>query len=289
MRLSLFTTLAGAALLAGGVAQAGTPTVEIKDAVARVTVVPEARDDVKVEIVSTNAALPLSVRVQGDRTIVDGDLDTLGGGDRISGCEVDDGVARVTVRGVGKVAWADMPQIVVHTPMDVRVRAGQAVFGSIGRAASVDLDHAGCGDWTVANVAGALKIDQAGSGDTRTGSAASATLRVAGSGDIAVAEIAGPLAASIAGSGDVLAASVNGDVEVKIAGSGDVIIRAGEAPQVAVSIAGSGDVRFGGVAGAVNAKIAGSGDVRVAQVTGAVTRAVAGSGEVSVGPISADD
>lgn len=289
MRLTLLTGLAGAALLAGGAAQAAAPTVEIKDAVARVTVIPEARDDVKVEIVATNASLPLTVRTMGDRTIVDGDLDSLAGGDRINGCNVDNGEASVIVRGVGRVAWADMPQIVVHTPMDVRVRAGQAVFGSIGRASSVDLDHAGCGDWTVANVSGALKVDQAGSGDTRTGSAASATIRVAGSGDVAVAEIAGPLSANIAGSGDVLASSVGGDVEARIAGSGDVIIRSGKAGQVTASIAGSGDVRFGGVAGTLNAKIAGSGDVRVAQVTGAVTRAVAGSGDVSVGPIRAGE
>ncbi|MBL8552710.1 MAG: hypothetical protein JNL41_00425, partial [Phenylobacterium sp.] len=61
------------ALAAAGPAQAAS--VEIKDAVARVTVVPEDRADIKVDIVRPHPRLPLTVRTLGDRTIVDGDLD----------------------------------------------------------------------------------------------------------------------------------------------------------------------------------------------------------------------
>jgi hypothetical protein len=62
-----------------------------------------------------------------------------------------------------------MPQVVIHTPRDVKVSAGGAVFGSVGRSATLDLDNAGCGDWTIANVEGTAKVSQAGSGDTRMG------------------------------------------------------------------------------------------------------------------------
>ena len=47
-----------------------------------------------------------------------------------------------------------MPQVVIRTPRDVNVDAGGAVFGSVGRSASLDLGNAGCGDWTIANVDG---------------------------------------------------------------------------------------------------------------------------------------
>ncbi|MEI9964942.1 MAG: hypothetical protein WDM92_09745 [Caulobacteraceae bacterium] len=88
------------------------------------------------------------------------------------------------VRGLQDVAYDDLPQIVVRTPMDAHVEAGPAVFGSIGRADSVELSNAGCGDWTVANVGGALKINTAGSGDTHAGDAGSLVVHVAGSGDV---------------------------------------------------------------------------------------------------------
>lgn len=289
MRAGLTLGVAAAALLTAAAAQAKEPSVEIRDAVARVVVIAEARDDVKVEVLTTNAALPLTVRTDGDRTIVDGDLDGLAGGDRIRGCQTAGGEASVTVRGVGRVPWENMPQVAIRVPMDARIRAGGAVFGSVGRTDSLDLANAGCGDWTVANVAGALKISQAGSGDTRAGTAGSVTVRIAGSGDVTTAAVSGGLSANIAGSGDVEAASVAGDIDVHIAGSGDVLVRGGKADRVTASIAGSGDVLFGGVAGSLSAKVAGSGDVRVAQVTGPVSKSVMGSGEVGVGPVDVEE
>ena len=45
-----------------------------KDAVARVTVIPEDRSDIKVEVTAPNAQLPLTVRSFGGKTIIDGDL-----------------------------------------------------------------------------------------------------------------------------------------------------------------------------------------------------------------------
>ena len=58
MRLQVITAGLGLALAAGA-AQAAE--VEIKDAVARVTVIPEARSDIKVEFLTTNSDLPLEI------------------------------------------------------------------------------------------------------------------------------------------------------------------------------------------------------------------------------------
>ncbi len=279
MRIALLLAASAAAAIAAGAAGAASAaSVEVKDAVARVTVIPEARSDVKVDIIQANPRLPLEVRTFAGQTIVDGRL-----GRRIRDCRGRGEGVSVRVRDLGDVAWKDMPQIVIHTPRDVDVDAGGAVWGSVGRSASVKLGNAGCGDWTVGNTDGDLRVSQAGSGDTRAGSAGSATVRVAGSGDTALGDIKGGLDVNIAGSGDVAAASIAGALKVHVAGSGDVKIAGGRATEMRVSVMGSGNVNFGGSADELHATIAGSGDVRAKQVTGPVSKTVMGSGGVTIG------
>ncbi|MDP1630287.1 MAG: DUF2807 domain-containing protein [Caulobacter sp.] len=284
MRMFLTFGVAAAALLAAGAAQAKDPSVRIKDAAARVVVIPENRTDVKVEVLTTNPGLPLTIRAEAGRTVVDGGLSSRA----IRNCRTINGVASVTVRHK-TYEWADLPQVVVRVPMNASIGADGAVFGSVGRTDSLELSNAGCGDWTVGNVGGALKIRIAGSGDTMAGSAGSAGINIAGSGDVQTGAIAGALDVSIAGSGDVEAASVTGDVSARIAGSGDVRVRGGKGGALNASIAGSGDVVFEGTVNSVSAKIAGSGDVRVAGVSGSVSKQVVGSGTVIVGAIGSDD
>jgi len=276
--MRLATTLTAAAFaLAAGAADAGA-SVEVKDAVARVTVIPEARSDIKVEVVKANPRLPIVVRTAGDRTVVDGKLNW-----DVRSCRTSGGKPVVRVNGVGDVAWADMPQIVIRTPKDVSLTAGGAVFGAVGRSASLDLVNAGCGDWVVANVAGKLTFSQAGSGDSRIGAVGQAKLRSAGTGDIAIAAVRNGVTIDIAGSGDVEVGSASGPLDVKVAGSGGVGVEKGSVGAMTVSIAGSGDVSFGGVATSLKARVAGSGDVRAKTVTGPVEKHVAGSGDVRIG------
>lgn len=268
--------LAAAAALTAGAAQAAS--VEVKDAVARVTVVPENRTDIKVEVIAPNARLPLNVRTMGDRTIIDGDLER-----KIRNCNGSGERVSVEVRGVGSFSYAEMPQVVIHAPRNVDIDTGGAVFGAVGRSASLDLGNSGCGDWTIANVEGAAKISQAGSGDTRMGTSGSLKVRVAGSGDVAAAEVKGGLAINIAGSGSTHVKSVSGPLEVSVAGSGDVAIGGGRATTMKVSVAGSGDVDFRGTADSLKARIAGSGDVRAGAVKGEVSKSIMGSGSVRIG------
>ena len=270
-----FASLAASACATGALAE---PAVEIRDAAARVTVIPEDRQDVKVQIVTTNAALPLTVRNELDHVIVEGHLRH-----RIWGCSTMFGKTMVRVRGVGEAPLDSLPQIVVRTPMNAHVGVGEAVFGTVGRSNALVLSNAGCGDWTVANVRGRLEINEAGSGDVHTGSAGELAARVAGSGGIMLRDIRGPANVDLAGSGDVTASSINGPLHANVMGSGDVKIDGGRASDMVVHIAGSGDVRFGGAAGSLDASIAGSGDVDVARVDGPIHKASFGSGGVNVG------
>ncbi|MGZ8370259.1 MAG: GIN domain-containing protein [Caulobacteraceae bacterium] len=276
MRSVMLFGAAALALSTAGAASAAT-RVEMKDAVVRVVVVPEARSDVKVEFLTTNPALPLELRTNGDKLIVDGGLKR-----RIRGCRGGDGKPHVKVRGVGDVAYENIPQIVIRTPMNVMVGGGGAVFGSIGRADNVNLDNAGCGDWTIANVNGRLDIDVAGSGDIQTGSASELHLDIAGSGDVAAKAIRNGVYIDIAGSGDVDIASMSGPLKMEVAGSGDVKVASGRASSIDVDVAGSGDLHFAGTAQSLDVSVMGSGDVSVGNVTGPINRSIMGSGSIYV-------
>ena len=273
--LALAAAVGGAAI-AG--AAAAAPSVDIRHAAARVVVYPEARADVAVSVQQANPRLPLTITRMGDQVIVDGGL-----GWRVGSCHSRFGVRGVGVFGIGDIRYDQLPLIIVHAPLDAKIGAGSAVYGVINRSRTLDFANAGCGDWTIANVAGHARISQSGSGDSRVGSVAAADVNVSGSGNVQLQAIGGGLNANVAGSGDIAAASVDGVLNARVAGSGDVKVAAGQAPAINARIAGSGDVTFGGVAGRVSASIAGSGDVRVRTVTGPVSKQVAGSGEVLVG------
>jgi hypothetical protein len=265
------------ASLAAGAVQAD-PSVEIRHAVARVTIVPEARSDVAVFVTRTNSRLPLRVTREGDRVVVDGGL-----GWRNVNCHTFFGRPGASVWGIGVIGYDDMPQVVVRMPLRATAAAGGAVFGAVGPGAGLDLANSGCGDWKVADQNGPLRVSMSGSGDVRAGTVAAADVRISGSSDVYVRAARGGLTAAVIGSGDVNVATVNGPLRVRVGGSGDVKIHDGAVTDMDVSVAGSGDVRFGGVAQSLVANVAGSGDVSAGRVTGLVTKHVAGSGDVSVG------
>ena len=282
MRAAIGGVLALGAMLFGAAQAQAAPSIEFRNAVARVVVIPEDRTDVSVVILKNYDRHPLKVSRGDDHVIIDGGL-APGIFGNVMNCSMRGGQPRVMLFGFGAIEYADMAQVVVRTPKDVRLSAGGAVFGFVGGTDSLDLTSGGCGDWTVGNVRGQLKLLDAGSGDVHTGSAGSADLRVAGSGDVTTRAIASGAELSIAGSGDVNVEAASGPVKIRIGGSGDVVIRGGHAASLDVLVAGSGDVQYKGVADSFTGMVAGSGDVHVTKVTGPVKKSVAGSGDINVG------
>ena len=297
MKIAVYAAASAAVLAAFAAAQpAAAQEAEIRNAVARVIVIPEDRADIAVEITRGSADLPqLTVERRGSKVRIDGGLGRRRSmrqfnSDSIRECNDGRADARqpgagatVEVRSKGRIRLEDAPLIVLRTPRDVDVSSESGVYGAVGRGArSVELGAGGCGNWTVANVDGRLEIGVGGSGTVRAGTSRSLEASVGGSGSI-FAGGTGDLEASIGGSGSIVVAGVNGPAEVSIGGSGDVTVRGGRATTLEVAVAGSGNVRFDGVAASLEASIAGSGDVRVAEVTGAVSRSIVGSGEVRIG------
>jgi hypothetical protein len=256
------------------------PQIEIKNAVARVVVSPRAGPVVNAQVVGGDPRLKLKVRREGGKLIVDGNVRA----GRIRACQA--GGAKgghVRVTDLGDLSWNQIPQVIVSAPSEVKITASGAVFGSIGRADAVDLANDGCGDWTIDDVAGRLRIGQAGSGSSRAGRAGSAQIRIAGSGGVTMGDVGGSVNIDMAGAGAARVASVNGPLRVKLAGSGDALVQGGRASAMTATVAGAGGVTFNGVAQTLKANIAGSGDIHAAKVLGKVEKQTIGSGKVMVG------
>jgi hypothetical protein len=277
MRRLLGALAAAVGMGVAGVAAAGQ-SVEIDNAALHVVIAPEARSDIHIDIVHANPRMPLRIWSFLGRTYIDGGFDH-----RIQGCGGSATQPTAFIWGLGQVPLGAMPQIVIHTPLDVQVATGGAVWGEIGRSASLDLANAGCGAWVAGDVRGKLRISEAGAGAARAGAAGAAEISVAGSGDVSVGQVTGPVSAMDLGSGGIDLAGVNGPFSVRIAGSGQVRAASGRVSLMQASIAGSGAVWLGGSADQLRASIMGSGDVHVARVTGQVSKAIMGSGEVRVG------
>lgn len=276
-------SLLGVLATAIGVSAAGAAfaaqTVEIKHAVARVIVSPEARSDVQVVVVKANPRLPIRVSRFFGHTTIDGGISDF----RFRSCRGTVEQPSASVAGLGELSADQIPQVVIHTPMNVVVGSAGAVWGQVGRADAVELANAGCGDWEVANVRGKLKVSIAGSGAVRTGEAGAAELITAGSGSIRTHEVHGPVEAMDVGSGDINVGAVNGAFNARVAGVGRVWAGGGHAGAMRASIAGAGDIVFEGVADSLKATVVGSGDVKVNKVTGPVEREIIGSGAVHIG------
>jgi hypothetical protein len=276
MRFSIAFAAALAALTAAGAANAAS--VEIRDAVARVTVIPEDRNDVKVEFLTTNRDLPLEVRVVGGDTIVDGNLDH-----RITSCHGSHDSYAAHVRGVGRVAYENIPQVVVRTPRAVSLNSNGVVFGTIGRSASLDLHNSGCSQWTIADVTGDATLQDSGAGSVKMGMAGRLDLKLSGAGEIHATRIRQGLEASLSGVGSVNIDELSGPMEARVSGVGKIRVADGHAGALRASVSGMGSVEFGGAADSLDASISGLGNIRVKQVNGSVSKSVTGGGHVTIG------
>jgi hypothetical protein len=277
LTLALLSVAAAATVLGAAGAAAAAPSVEIRDAVARVTVIPEDRSDVKVEMLTTNPSLPLEVRTVGTTTVIDGKLDH-----RIRDCHGRDHPS-VTVRGVGEITWENMPQVVIHTPKAVVMETGGTVYGSVGRAASLSLGNSGCSGWTIADVTGDVSLHESGAGSVHMGSAGRLEARLSGAGSVHATTVRQGLDATVSGTGSVNVQDLSGPVVAHVSGVGHIKSMQGHATRVEASVSGVGGVDLGGDAQSLDASISGIGGIRVKSVSGQVTKSVSGGGHISIG------
>jgi len=275
MRRTIAIATTAVALAAAGGARAAS--VEIRDAVARVTVVPEDRADIKVEFLTRNAKLPMEVRTVGSDVVIDGGL-----AHRIRSCSRSER-PHAWVWGVGEVAGEAIPQVVIRTPRAVTLASNGAVFGAIGRAGSVRLHDSGCSAWTIADVQGDVSVEESGAGVVRMGAVGRLDVRLSGAADIHAVRVRHGMAASLSGKGRLQVEDLmDGPMDAHVSGLGRVRVAEGRATNVRALVSGMGGVDFGGSAGSLEADISGVGAVHVRQVTGQVTKSISGIGHVSI-------
>jgi hypothetical protein len=276
MRLKVGLLAAAVGLGVAGAA-AAAPSIEIRDAVARVVVIPEDRADVKVEMLTTNRDLPLEVRQTSDGVTIDGHL-----WHRIRDCHANGDHPSTSVRGVGRVDYKDMPQVVIHTPKAVSLESNGAIVGSVGRSASLEIHNSGCSAWTIADVAGDATLQDSGVGAIRMGQAQRLDVHLSGVTNVHVNRVSG-LDASLSGTGGLTLNELNGPMEARVSGAGHIKVLQGNASAMRASISGVGGIEFGGQAQTLDAQISGIGGIRVKSVTGSVTKSVSGLGHVTIG------
>lgn len=295
----------GLVLAAGAVGDAAAqtrlpgPAVEVVHAAARLTVIPEDRADVAVELTGSTTLPTPTVRQVGDKVVIDGGL--FG---RIRGCRgMGQGQRAVVVTGVGLVPLSAAPAVTVRMPRTVRLAVGGGVAANVGASAGGTMRFLGCGDATVgpasgplevqlegsgdvtvADVAGAVAASLDGSGDLVLGATGPARLTLDGSGDLRAGRVGGNLSAELDGSGDLVVAAVTGgSASLTLDGSGDLVVREGKVGRLSAALDGSGNLRFGGRAGLAAATLDGSGDLVISGVDRVESQSKRGSGTLSLG------
>lgn len=264
--MRLLLTSAAIASLAAGQAMAApfhTASVEVRDAAAQLTVIPEDRSDVEATV-SGGPRLPApTLRMEGDHLVVDGGL-------RVQGCGgwfQMGSRSSIRVDRYGLIAPNDLQHITLHVPRSLNLSVGGGVHSNIAASQGGRVALNGCGRTDMSDASGPLDLALNGSGDVRVGAvggALRATLN--GSGDVTVARAGGDTALRLNGSGDLNVGDVNGGLEATLVGSGDV--RAGNAAGARLSLDGSGDITVANVRGPLSAGLDGSGAIRVASAEG---------------------
>ncbi len=248
-------------------------SVTVRDAAAILTVTAEDRADIAVTISGGAGLNTVRAILEGDTLILDG------GYRRSRGCQTRDGGLSVEIGG-RDVAAAELPQIAIKTPRDVRLSVSGAVSTRIGDAVGADLSLNSCADTRIGDVSGDLDANLAGSGDLIVAAVAGhSTLSIAGSGGAVVAK-AGDVEANVAGSGSTRFEEMTGDLKASIAGSGDLRVGAGRVGEAELSVAGSGDIRIDAPIEVLDAEVVGSGQVKVGPVGEVRKQSVWGSGEI---------
>lgn len=246
MKASIALALLGAA--APALAQAAE--VQLKDLVAEVRVIPEARSDFAVSVANAHPQLPqIRVTRTASGVLVDGGLYR-----RLNSCGVMGGVK---VKNGPTVSKKNLPQITIRAPRSFALRASGYVRGDIGPAQAVKLHAEGCGNWNIGQTAQNLDVHVEGVSNIDAAPARAASL-------------------SVEGVGNVDLVSVNGPLDTSVEGVGHIRVKGGRATSMRARLEGMGGIRFDGVADTLDASAEGMGSISVPNTRTVLRKSVDG-------------
>ncbi len=261
------------------------PQIEFRDMVARIVVTPEDRSDIDIRVRYGKAQVPtLMISRKGNVTTLNGHVS---GAQRMETPNIRfavnfaqtatlSGDDDVFIKGVGKVAVDDLPQVFVRVPQNAVIKDSANSFGQVGPAKSLDMILNGSGEWNIAPVNGPLSIINSGSSTIHVASAGDTIVDNLGAGDISVGS-ARALKVTLSGAGNFSIANA-ANTEVQNQGSGDVTL--GRVQSLKANLVGSGDLAVQSVSSGFTLVNCGSSDVGIERINGPVTLDMSGSGDV---------
>lgn len=222
--------------------------IDIEDAMAIVSIVPEKRDDYQISI---SGGFTPKMRVKGRRLVIDGGLPK-------------------NRRSCRDTNMKDIPNdrqgliIQIRAPMQADIEADGIIYADVGPTNGADLSFGGCGKTTIAETRGNLDLSVHSVMDARFG------------------QVDGALDISVHGSSHAVGATVKGPLDLSVHGSSDLTLGDVGGP-ADISVHGSSSAEVGRIGGPLDVSLHGSSDMKIDEVTGATEASLHGSSELVVG------
>ena len=154
--MRIFVAAAAVSLFAAPAAaeQFQATSVEINDAAAHLTVIPEDRANIDVSVAAGARLAAPQARMTAEGLVIDGGLRN-----RFRGCtRTLTGRTQVRVSGIGNVAREDLPRITLRVPRKLDLNVGGAMFTNVGASAGGVITVGGCGDTEIGAASGGLDV-----------------------------------------------------------------------------------------------------------------------------------
>lgn len=236
MKFLLSLTIA----LAAPTLAAARPVLTIEAPAARVTIIPEARQDMALEADVRLAIHPApggGARVTGASTWFEQNIPWLFG----YSCQ-----AAGVSRWGQTVSLKNLPTLTVRVPLDVEIVSKGAIYGQVGAGRALTLSADGCGAWRLGALSSGLTVTQTGPGQVIASHVdGKLTATVTGAGRVVVGQgVVSSANLVMKGSGRIDDRGTAGILNAKMNGSGLITVRL-LAGQANVSYDGDGEVRWG--------------------------------------------
>ena len=240
--------------------------IDIENAMAIISIVPEKRDDYEVSI---SGSFKPNVRIKGRRLVIDGGLPK----------------NRRSCRDTKKKDIQKKQQglvIKIRSPMNADIDADGIIFADVGKTSNADLSFGGCGKTMIAETRGNLDLSVHSVMDARFGQVDGALdISVHGSSHAVGDKVLGPLDLSVHGSSDLMLGDVGGPADISVHGRSSAELGRIGGP-LDISLHGSSDIKIGEVNSATDASLHGSSELVASTLRNGLEASLHGSSDIRV-------
>ncbi len=237
-------------------------SLELEEIAARLTVIPESRNDIALTIMPSGLLPQPDIQHQGNHLLISGGLQL----SRYPCLKRYGGQGAVSVPRYGDIPLQDLPEIIARVPYSIDLSVHGLVLAEIGPSSGGMLENHGCGDVYIEDASGPLDV------------------ALYGYGDIDVGQVDGPITAELFGFGEMRLDSARA-ARLELIGMGNLI--GGEfAESVVARLQGEGDMRLEHLGNGAELKSSGTGEMSLGTISGSVKLEAESSAPVSIGTVN---